>query len=256
MVQSTHWQDIIYCPPFYKAFCCAVAFALLRYGLLALFVWPGSIDIRTTAGLVAGSLFFFGFMLNGVMQDYKESEKIPQAMANSIHEYHEIISMLPIAVSSTVVRERAALAGPELLLRVLQALKAKPRCENLSPKLHYELHKAILHANRGPVESRLLDRFYLVREGLSRVEVISTTSFLPVGNLFLHLVILVNIVVFLCVKPENQVTEFTLLPGVVFILVFVLTVIADVDDPWTERGSRVSLTPLERLRAQYVSLLG
>lgn len=63
----------------------------IRFVLDQYFEFTGVIDFSDLAPVLTGGVFLIGLMLNGVLSDYKESEKIPGELACSFETMLETI---------------------------------------------------------------------------------------------------------------------------------------------------------------------
>lgn len=221
-------------------------------------------EINSVTPLVAGSLFFFSFMVHGVMGDYKEAEKIPSHAVNCIEEYYhcamifirqsslqglctdEIASDLHCMVISAAVEMlcifRKALEEPEHVDFTQSMREIMTHIDKLNQRMLY-----ILGPN--PVGSQLVAQPKELRSIIRRVRTMIDTDFWPVGYLFMITVTFINTVVMGTVRHTHPIAEYSLIPGIIFMFIFVLLMMGDIEDPFSHN---VSQAPMEDLRARYL----
>ncbi len=200
------------------------------------------------SGLVAADVFLMGFLLGGVIADFKESEKLPGEVATSLEIMHD---------EATNMARRgggdASLAdGVQALAGLLQDWFYKKRrtselmtaLADLSPQLI-----ALESPAQAASIARIKQEQHALRRAFVRIHTIRETSFISSGYLIAELTtVLLSLA--LVLSNTGPLGESLFLVGViVFLLVFLLFLIGDLDNPfgYYERRSseEVSLKPLE-----------
>ncbi|MCX6093606.1 MAG: hypothetical protein NTY63_02120 [Candidatus Bipolaricaulota bacterium] len=200
------------------------------------------------SGLVAADVFLMGFLLGGVIADFKESEKLPGEVATSLEIMHD---------EATNMARRgggdASLAdGVQALAGLLQDWFYKKRrtselmsaLADLSPRL-----LALESPAQAASIARIKQEQHALRRALVRIHTIRETSFISSGYLIAELTtVLLSLA--LVLSNTGPVFESLFLVGViVFLLAFLLFLIGDLDNPfgyYEKRSSEeVSLKPLE-----------
>ena len=210
---------------------------------------PVSLNALFT-GIVGANVFLMGFMLSGVLADYKESEKIPGELSACLDNMAQEVRGIGLTNS-------AANVGP-----CLTAIS------QLSDDIHGWFYKkidtsemmdglnaltdqfeALQPVTQGTFVARLKQEQSNLRRTLIRTETIRETSFVDSGYLLCEL-ITVSLCGALVLISMDPFYESLLFSGIIaFLLVFLLTLIRDLDNPfgYYERfsGADVTLKPFE-----------
>jgi hypothetical protein len=199
--------------------------------------------------LVASEVFLLGFLLNGVLMDYKEGEKIPGELAAALE---------CLATEARSVREPhadAEVMGPLALLAgfsddLLAWMKDGGLVTTLLNRLD-ELQHAIERLglwNDAPLQARLLLELANIRRVVVRIEVIRETTFVPTvyWMAYAGTGLLTGGLIFTEIEPFAESLFFI---GVIsFLLIKLLLLIADLDNPFALGDAmsveNVSLVPL------------
>jgi hypothetical protein len=132
------------------------------------------------SALVASEVFLLGFLLNGIITDYKESEKLPGELASAL-------DCLALEVQGVRVLEPAAAVAPSLerLADFSETLLGWMREAGPTPELLGRLDALQLSIETlgrwypAPLQARLLLELANIRRSVQRIEVIRVTSFIP-----------------------------------------------------------------------------
>ena len=69
--------------------------------------WEGISINQLFSALVASNVFLLGFLLNGVLSDYKESEKIPGEIASALTLLAREVKAIPVHHPEATTRRRS-----------------------------------------------------------------------------------------------------------------------------------------------------
>jgi hypothetical protein len=208
-------------------------------------------------GLVAGNIFLLGFLLSGVLSDFKEAEKLPvelTASLESISDEFIIVKRLGATkegdaglrhISATVDTVLAWLYGRITLSPVLAHVSA---LNNILATL--DQHTQATYVNRMKAEQNAARRMVM------RINAIRVTSFVAAGFMVAALtsVLLITVLLFIDVGPYS--TDAILICTLTFLLTYVLLLVRDLDNPFEyavgEIGgsAEVSLEPLVGLQSR------
>ncbi len=207
--------------------------------------------------LTAG-VFLTGFMLAGVMADYKESEKLPGDLASTLETLEEIV------VQACAYKQTLSV-GP--LRKAVQELADELRAWLLRSKTQEQAYAALTRFHEtlqqlerdggGAYASRAVGELHNLRKVVTRIGVISRTGFLPPAYALLETLNVLIVVLLLASRFKSVLAEFILVPFVTLIYVYMLRLIRDIDDPFDyapdgtkQGGAEVELFPLEEFRAR------
>ncbi|MCT0206765.1 hypothetical protein [Synechococcus sp. CS-1332] len=185
------------------------------------------------SALVASEVFLLGFLLNGVLTDYKESEKLPGDLAAALECLAlEVQGIRLLRPEAEVQGTLALLAGfSEALLAWMQ--EAGPTLELLE-RLN-ELQLAIEQLGclyPAPLQARLLLELANIRRGVQRIDVIRSTTFVPsvYGIAYIGTGVLTVGLVLSRIEPFAESLFFI---GVIsLLLIKLLLLITDLDNPF------------------------
>jgi hypothetical protein len=220
--------------------------------------WPGIVEFSEVGIVLTAGVFLTGFMLAGVMADYKESEKLPGELASTLETLEEIVVQASLGKPGIDARQ---------LRREVQALADDLRAWLLRSKTQDEVYAALGRFNGvlqqlerdggGSYASRGLSELHNVRKIVTRIGVISRTGFLPPAYALLETLNVLILVLLVSSHFKNLLAEFILVPFTSLIYLYMLRLIRDIDDPFeyspdgTKRGgAEVELFPLEEFRAR------
>jgi hypothetical protein len=223
--------------------------------------FSGWIEFSDMSPVLTAGTFLTGFMLAGTLADYKEAEKLPAELAcvlESIEETFVQVSTGREGFDLQARRKAVLETGTSLwewLHRVRPTAEMYAALERLGACIaELERHGA------GPHASRALREVHNLRRTVTRIAVISRTSFISSGYALLEVLTVLILGMTLIGRFKNALTEIVLVPFITLIFVYMLRLIRDLDDPfeYTPDGSRgaveVELFPLkeylDRLRAR------
>ncbi len=184
--------------------------------------------------LVASEVFLMGFLLNGVLMDYKEGEKIPGELAAALEclatEARSVRVLHPEAEVSGAL---ALLAGfSDDLLAWLKEAGHDTRLLNRLDELQLSIERLGLW-NAAPLQARLLFELANIRRVVYRLEVIRETTFVPsvYGMAYIGTGLLTGGLLFTSIDPFGESLFF--IGAISFLLIKLLMLIADLDNPFS-----------------------
>ena len=204
------------------------------------------------SGIVAGNVFLMGFLLSGVMSDYKESEKIPGEIAASLSTiYTECITLFDHK------KDEGAQKGMVLVLSLAEDIQhwfyRKVRTKDLLIRIRslnhvfYEMEKS----SHPPFIARLKNEMSNLNRIIIRADVIRDTSFTSSGYLIAGSVTFLLCTGLVLSKIEPFYESLFFVGVISFLMIFLLLMIDDLDNPfgYNEKYSTedVSLYSIERV---------
>jgi hypothetical protein len=211
------------------------------------------------SGIIAANVFLMGFLLSGVLSDYKESEKIPGEIASSINNiYSELIYLYDdkkIAKSKDCM-----LYCQELTKSLLEWFDRKDKTSNLIAKTRYlnSLFATIENDTQANYIVRLKNEMSNLSKTIIRVDTIRDTNFISTGyQIAISVTALMSFgLIFSKIDPFYESLFFV---GVIsFLMIFLIFLINDLDDPFAYSkkysAENVSLYPIKRVMTEIESL--
>ncbi len=204
--------------------------------------------------ILTGIIFILGFLLAGVVSDYKESEKIPNDIATSLYAiWREAKSTFknfnsPEAAS---LMEKVKQFVP--MLKINFFVKKDREIYKLIDSMHediVQLEKQIAP----PSIARLKNEQVNLHKLLSRIQVIKKTDFIPSVFVSLKAICVIFLAVYCLLMVETWWVGVLLISIFAFVIFSIVFLIADMEDPFEydasghNRSDEVSLSILDQLK--------
>ncbi len=235
-----------------------------KYGLHAL-DWEVISLSPLFSGLLAATFFLLGFLMSGVLTDYKESEKLPGEMAASLEAMADEADF-----AHRSKRSPAARALVQQLVQFAEALRAWFQGRESAEPLFARIAGlnepfAALEADLAPAfVARMKQEQSALRRVLIRVRTVRETSFVQTGYAIAEIAAFLLVLGLLLAKIDPFYESLFFVGMVAFVLLYLLRLIRDLDDPFEYDGGagdsdEISLKPLEdvtaRLKARLETLV-
>jgi hypothetical protein len=202
------------------------------------------------SGIVAANVFLMGFLLSGVLADYKESERLPGELSACLENLAQEVSGIRMAKAEARV-------GPCLILLsqlsqdILSWFGKRHRTSELMEHVN-ELtpqFAAMEQWTQATLVARLKQEQSNLRRSLIRIHTIRETSFVSSGYLLADLVTVLLCIGLVLSKIEPFYESLFFVCVISYLMTYLLLLIRDLDNPfgYYERysGEDVSLKPLE-----------
>lgn len=202
------------------------------------------------SGIVAADVFLMGFLLSGVLNDFKESERLPGELAASLELFSD-------EAAATYERSKSpvALEFLSFVQGLAESIRGwfykKERTSALMGKLS-ELDRFFLSLEpltQAGFILRLKQEQQSLRRTLIRIHTIRETSFVSSGYLIAELTTALLGIALILSKFDPLPESLFIVGVIMFLLSYLLLMIRDLDNPfgYYERRSaeEVSLKPLE-----------
>lgn len=232
----------------------ALVAVVAKYGLHAL-GWEVISLSPLFSGLLAATFFLLGFLMSGVLTDYKESEKLPGEMAASLEAMAD-----EAAFAHRSKRAPAARALTETLIQLAEALRAwfhgRESAESVLLRIaNLNEHFAVLEPDLAPAfVARMKQEQSALRRVLIRVRTVRETSFVQTGYAIAEIAAFLLVFGLLLAKIDPFYESLFFVGMVAFVLAYLLCLIRDLDDPFEYQGGgdsdEISLKPIEDLTAR------
>lgn len=233
--------------------------AIIEFG----FKFNGVVEFADVGVVLTGAVFLTGFLLAGTMADYKESEKIPGNVANSLETLEEYFIL--------AASQQPSLDRKELQQQVL-GLTDSIRGWLIKKLTTAQVFEAFVHMNATIVRvekagagyhaSKAVSQALSLRRNVSRMDVISRTGFLPPAYALLEVLLAVILGLMMVAKFKSPVATYVLVPFFALVNIYMLRLIRDIDDPFdyapdgTKRGAaEVELFPIHEYRERLAARL-
>ena len=188
------------------------------------------------SALVASTVFLLGFLLNGVLADFKESEKIPGEFATALEslnlEVRAIPKYHPEANIDVTVFAIAALAD-DLLCWLRESLSTEQLLINYR-KAHGDVVGAAVQfkGDASTLRGRLMQDLAVILQKVNRVRTIRDTTFVPLVYWMAEIASTLLFAGLVVTKSDNLPESVFFLGVISFLLILLLRLINDIDNPF------------------------
>jgi hypothetical protein len=202
------------------------------------------------SGLIGANVFLMGFLLSGVMADFKESERLPGEMsavlATLADEFQSIHrrSSSPKALAALEHVRELGFTIHRWLHKQERSMSVMARITSLND--HFLEVEALTQAN---FIARLKQEQNALRKVVIRIHTIRETDFISSGYFIASSTTVLLLAGLACarIEPFHESLFFVVLIG--YLLLFLMFLIRDLDNPFGyyqgESSEDVSLKPLE-----------
>ena len=209
------------------------------------------------ATIVTANVFIVGFLLTGILADYKEGEKLPGDLSVSLGAIADECHLLWRHKQAPPARD-----GLRQVLDLTTSLRRwfckQERTQNVMAKVEDlgDLFVALESFTQPNFIVRLKQEQSTMSRMLVRIHTIRETSFVSSGYIMAMVVTGLVLVGLLFLKIEPWYESVFLTGVIAWFLSYLLLLIRDLDNPFdyapdgTARGHEVSLKPLEDLEAK------
>lgn len=202
------------------------------------------------SGIVAANVFLMGFLLSGVLSDFKESERLPGELSACLENLAQEVSGIRMAKAEAKV-------GPCLILlaQLSQSILSWFHRKTPHPELLEQVNEltpqfaAMEQWTQATMVARLKQEQGNLRRSLIRIHTIRETSFISSGYLLADLTTILLCLGLILAKIEPFRESLFFVCVISYLMIYLLMLIRDLDNPfgYYERhsGEDVSLKPIE-----------
>jgi hypothetical protein len=188
------------------------------------------------SAMVASTIFLLGFLLNGVLTDFKESEKIPAELSTSLQTLNlEIQAIRAYHPEAQITAALSAVAG--LGQSLLDWLKERISTEQMLARhaqAHAEVVRAAVHfkGDASTLRGRLMQDLAVILAKVNRVQTIRDTTFVPLVYWMADIASVLLFAGLVMARAENLSESVFFLAVISFIVILLLRLIDDIDNPF------------------------
>jgi len=198
--------------------------------------------------LVSANIFLIGFLISGVLVDFKESEKIPNEIASSLETISDECYIIHKTKQATEAKECLKPIN-QLSDKIIMWFCKKERTTNLLDRIsglndHFASFEPLTQAN---FIARLKQEQSMIRKLIQRAHTIRETSFNAAGYTIAEFITFVLTAGLVFAKIEPYYESVFFVAFVPFIMIYMIFLIRHLDDPFDYQDSaqgEISLKPL------------
>jgi hypothetical protein len=241
-------------------------FVVVIVGLKLLFHYLGYEFLPLNAlftAVISANIFLIGFLISGVLVDYKESEKLPGDLAASLETMAD--------EGFIIYSNKKSKEADNYLAHLLDLNKSlidwfykKERTESLLKKLFMlnVFFLAFETQTQANFIARLKQEQNNIRKIIHRVHTIRETSFLGTGYAIVEIITFVLVIGMIFIVIDPFYASIFFVSFVSFMLIYMIFFIKDIDNPYNYKESEynyneVSLKPLidcsKRIEESYIN---
>jgi len=205
--------------------------------------------------LVAGTIFLIGFLISGVLSDYKESEKIPSELSASIKTlFDDTYTIYKTKNSETALRFIEF--QKSFIISLTEWFYKKERTQSILYKISM-MNDFFIEFDKEGVQAnyiiKLKNEQNSLRKMILRIDTIRDTNF--VGSAYAIVEAMGFLVAFglIVIKIEPFYASLFLTLLITFLISYMFLLIKDLDNPFDysihgESGTEISLKPIKDLK--------
>jgi len=183
--------------------------------------------------IISANIFLIGFLISGVLVDYKEGEKLPGDLSASMETM--------VDEGLIIYKNKKSQEAKNFLLKLSQFSNSlvdwfykKERTENLMKKLlsFNDDFLAFESQTQANFIVRLKQEQNVIRKMINRIHTIRETSFLGTGYAIAEIITFILVVGLIFIKMDPFYESIFFISFVSFILIYMIYFIKDLDNPF------------------------
>lgn len=183
--------------------------------------------------IISANIFLIGFLISGVLVDYKESEKLPGDLSACLETMTD--------EGLIIYKNKKSREAKNYLLKLSQFSKSlldwfykKERTEELMKKLQSFNDDFLSFENQTQANFivRLKQEQNLIRKIINRIHTIRETSFLGTGYAIAEIITFILVIGLILIKMDPFYESIFFISFVSFILIYMIYFIKDLDNPF------------------------
>ena len=207
--------------------------------------------------LVAGTIFLIGFLISGILTDYKESEKLPSELSASLESLYDESYTIYKGKNSKTAKEFIKYQK-EFASSINDWFYKKEKTQSILDKIN-KMNDYVVDFEKEGVQAgfiiKMKNEQSTLRKMILRIHTIRDTNFIASAYAIVEALALAIAIGMVLIKidPFYEALFFTVL--VTFLITYMLFLIKDLDNPFDyyshgETGTEVSLKPIHDFQAR------
>lgn len=200
----------------------------------------GFVQIGDISSVLSGGIFLVGFMLNGVIADYKEAEKLPGELSVTLAALEDALTWgVPLKRKDVETFTPAAIRTE--LLRLVNIIfkwlgtKTEHRNDEVvhtALTRFWTLYALPMSEVGPPVAMHVTQQVSRLRLAITRISIISTSTYLPAGYAVVEGFCFLALSLVVCAKYTNQASGYGVIVGTSILYGAMLHLLRDIDNPF------------------------
>ena len=186
------------------------------------------LEFSDTAPIVTATALVIGFMMAGIMADYKEGEKLPADLACAIQSIDDCIVADAGNMSASDFAKFKAI-NAELHNAVMNWLFNNETAE----RSYLALQALLLQSGSSQFfKNNVLKNIDACRRNINRVDVIRRTDFIPTGYALLEVFVTITLGLLVFSNFKHYVAQYLVIGSISLIYIYMIRLIRDLDNPF------------------------
>jgi hypothetical protein len=212
--------------------------------------------------LVAGTIFLIGFLISGVLSDYKESEKIPSELTASLRTLLDDTLTIDKGKNSESAKQ-FILFQKKFVKSLMEWFHKKERTKVILHKIS-AMNDFIVDFEKEGIQANYLIKLKNeqsnIRKYLLRIDTIRDTDFIGSAYAILEAMGFLTVIGLVIIKIEPFYASFFLTMLITFLFSYMFRLIKDLDNPFDyaasgESGTEISLKPIHDFEGEMELLI-
>jgi hypothetical protein len=204
--------------------------------------------------LVAGTIFLIGFLISGVLSDYKESEKLPNELSASIKTLHDDTYTI-YKTKNTETALQFIEFQKSFINSLVDWFYKRERTQSILKKIS-SMNEFFIEFDKEGVQAnyiiKLKNEQSSLRKMILRIDTIRDTDFIGSAYAIVEAMGFLTALGLIIIKIEPFYASLFITLLVTFLISYMLLLIKDLDNPFDysahgESGSEISLKPIHDL---------
>ena len=191
------------------------------------------VSFSEAGAVITGVTLIIGFMLAGVLADYKESERLPGVLASALNGFHSV------AVAGLATKDLESGWAAARILSAVDSICAwltKGTRDEEMWAAHADLASVIVEAEKKGMGSHYVGRLLTVNGELTttllRIGVIRQTSFIQAGYVLMGLLVTLMMVLLSVVEFPSALMSWIAPAVLSLVYTYLLLLVRDLDNPF------------------------
>jgi hypothetical protein len=200
----------------------------LVYVRVRLLQLPSVLEFSDTSPIITATALVIGFMLAGIMADYKEGEKLPGEMACALQVIGDCIQM---EIEQMTEAESATLKQHYVNLQtvVMNWLLNRETAQNSYLALRDFFTIPGTSAN---FKSNIRLHIDGLRRNITRVDVIRRTDFIQTGYALLEVFVTITLGLLVMANFKTVIAQYVVVGSISLVYIYMIRLIRDLDNPF------------------------
>ena len=204
--------------------------------------------------LVAGTIFLIGFLISGVLSDYKESEKLPSELVASMRTLFDDTFTIR-KVKNPEIADQFINFQKSFIKSLIDWFYKKERTKSIMNKIS-SMNDFFIEFERAGIQANYIIKMKneqnSLRKMILRIDTIRDTSFVGSAYAIVEAMGFLTAFGLIIIKIEPFYASLFLTLLITFLISYMFLLIKDLDNPFDysvngEKGTEVSLKPIHDL---------